>query len=239
MGTIVAVEFVTRRIAPLQDHRRSIWVHRAGDDIRLHASELNADAREEVIRAFFSSASIPMIPRGALPIYSLGARETSRGMAGILKFNAWGPFLADGVVPSPPPSAPSASSEQDSVARGAGPEASGDHDDGAEFGERVTRGGRSESTVVLSDSSEDDEVAMPDQPTGGDAAASSSQDLEEEERLARLEAERRSKLNTERASRWPEARTPRGKGPAGESSAPPSPTLALPRKRGWVECDAS
>jgi hypothetical protein len=27
MGTMVGVEFVTRRIAPLQDHRRSIWVH--------------------------------------------------------------------------------------------------------------------------------------------------------------------------------------------------------------------
>jgi hypothetical protein len=50
-------------------------------------------------------------------------------MAGILKFNAWGPFLADGVVPGPLPSAPVASSEQDSAARGAGPSASGDLDD--------------------------------------------------------------------------------------------------------------
>jgi hypothetical protein len=86
-------------------------VHRAGDDIRLHVSELNADAREEVIRAFFSSASIPMILRGALPIYSLGSRETSRVTAGILKFNAWGPFLADGVMPGPLPSALAASSK--------------------------------------------------------------------------------------------------------------------------------
>jgi hypothetical protein len=60
----------------------------AGDDLRLHVSELNADAREEVIRAFFSSAAIPAIPRNALPIYNLGARETSRITAGILKFNA-------------------------------------------------------------------------------------------------------------------------------------------------------
>jgi hypothetical protein len=44
--------------------------------------------------------------------------------------------------------------------------------------------------VVLSDSF-DDEFALPDQPTGGDAEASSSRDLEEEGRLARLEAERR------------------------------------------------
>jgi hypothetical protein len=36
-----------------------------------------------------------------LPIYNLGARETSRVMVGILKFNAWGPFLADGVMPVP------------------------------------------------------------------------------------------------------------------------------------------
>jgi hypothetical protein len=27
-GTMVGVEFVTRRIAPLQDHRRNIWGHR-------------------------------------------------------------------------------------------------------------------------------------------------------------------------------------------------------------------
>jgi hypothetical protein len=135
-GTMVGVEFVTRRIAPLQDHGREIWRHRAGDNLRLHVSELNADAREEVIRAFFFSAVIPAIARNALPIYSLGARETSRVTAGVLKFNAWGPFLADDIVPGPLPSAPAASSEQDLVARGVGPTASGDlDDDDAESGE--------------------------------------------------------------------------------------------------------
>jgi hypothetical protein len=87
-GTIIGVEFVTRRIAPLQDHRQNIWMHRVGDDLRLHVSELNADAQEEVIRDFFSSAAAPAILRAALPIYSLGARETSRVTARILKFNA-------------------------------------------------------------------------------------------------------------------------------------------------------
>jgi hypothetical protein len=101
-GTMVGVEFITRRIAPLQDHRQEIWRQRNGDDFRLHVSELNADTREEVIIAFFSSATIPAIPRTALPIYNLGARETSRVTAGILKFNAWGLLLADGVVPGPP-----------------------------------------------------------------------------------------------------------------------------------------
>jgi hypothetical protein len=110
-GTMVGGEFVTRCIAPLQDHRRSTWVHRARADLRLHVSELNDDAQEEVIRPFFSSASILTIPHGALPIYSLGARETSRVMAGILKFNAWGPFLADGVTPGLLRSAPAARSE--------------------------------------------------------------------------------------------------------------------------------
>jgi hypothetical protein len=236
---MVGVEFVTRRIAPLQDHRREIWRHRAGDDLRLHVSELNADAREEVVRAFFSSAAVPAIPRTALPIYNLGARETSRVTAGILKFNAWGPLLADGVVPGPLSSAPAASSEQDSAARGAGPMASGDLDnDDAKSGEWLARRRRSESTVVLSDSS-DDESALPNQPIGGDADVSSSRDLEEEERQARLEAERRSKFNDKRASRQPEARAPHGKKPAGESSTPPPSPSALPGKRGWVERDAS
>jgi hypothetical protein len=108
---MVGVEFVTRRIAPLQDHRWEIWRHRAGDDLRLHISELNADAREEVIRAFFSSTAVPAIPRTALPIYNLGARETSRVTTGILKFKSWGLFLANGVVPDPLPSASAASSE--------------------------------------------------------------------------------------------------------------------------------
>jgi hypothetical protein len=238
-GTMVGVEFVTRRIAFLQDHRREIWRHRAGDDLRLHVSELNADAREEVIRAFFSSAAIPAIPRTALPIYNLGARETSRVTAGILKFNAWGPFLADGVMLSPLPSAPAGSSEQDSAARGAGPTASGDlDDDDAESGERLARRRRPEGTVVLSDSF-DDGSALPDQPTGGNVDASSSRDLEKEGRQARLEAERRSKFNDERASRRPEAEASHGKKPAGESSAPPPPPSALPGKRGWVERDAS
>jgi hypothetical protein len=117
--------------------------------------------------------------------------------------------------------------------------ASGDLDDnGAESGERLARQRRSESTVVLSDSS-DDETALLDQPTGGAANASSSRDLEEEGCLDRLEAERRSKFNDERASRRPEARASHGKKPAGESSAPPPPTSALPGKRGWVERDAS
>jgi hypothetical protein len=170
---MVGVEFVTRRIAPLQDHRREIWRHRSGDDLRLHVSELNADAREEVIRAFFSSAAIPAIPRNALPIYSLGARETSRITAGVLKFNSWGPFLADGVMPGPLPSAPAASSEQDSAARGAGPSASGDlDDDNTEFGEQLVRWRRPEGTVVLSDSSDNDS-SSPDQPTGEDVDASS------------------------------------------------------------------
>jgi hypothetical protein len=232
------VEFVTRRIAPLQDHRREIWRHRAGDDLRLHVSELNADAREEVIRAFFSSAAVPAIPRTALPIYNLGARETSRVTAGILKFNAWGPLLADGVMPGPLPSALAASSEQDSAARGAGPMASGDLDDDAESAERLACRRRPEGTVVLSDSS-DDNSALPDQPTGGDVDASSPQDLEEERRQACLEAERRSKFNDERASRRPEAGASHGKKPTGESSTPPPPPSSLPGKRGWVERNAS
>jgi hypothetical protein len=238
-GTMVGVEFITRRIAPLQDHRREIWRRRAGDDLRLHISELNADAREEVIRAFFSSAAIPAIPHTALPIYDLGTQETSRVTVGLLKFNAWAPFLADGVVPGPLLSAPAASSEQDSMARGAGPSASGDlDDDGAKSGEWLARRRRPEGTVVLSDSS-DGESAQPDQPTEGDADASSARGLEEEERHARQEAERHSKFNDERASQRPEAGTSHSKKPAGEPSAPPPPASALPTKRGWVERDAS
>jgi hypothetical protein len=102
----------------------------------------------------------------------------------------------------------------------------------------VARRRHSESTEVLSDSS-DDESALPDQPTGGDADASSLRDLEEEGCLARLEAERRSKFNDERTSRWPKAGASHGKNPAGESSVPPLPISALPSKRGWVERDAS
>jgi hypothetical protein len=93
--------------------------------------------------------------------------------------------------------------------------------------------------MVLSDYSDNNEAASADQPIGGDATASSSRDLEEEERLARLEAEHGSKFNAERASRRPEAEIPHGKGPDGESSAPPPPASALPGKRGWVERDAS
>jgi hypothetical protein len=171
---MVGVEFITRCIASLQDHRREIWRHRTRDNLRLHVSKLNADTREEVIRAFFSSAAIPAIPRNALPIYNLGARETSRITAGILQFNAWGPFLADGIMPGPLPSAPAASSEQDLAARGMGPMASGDaDDDDAESGERLVRRRHPEGTVVLSDSSNDGS-ALPDQPTDGDVDASSS-----------------------------------------------------------------
>jgi hypothetical protein len=81
----------------------------------------------------------------------------------------------DGITPGPLLSAPTASSEHDSAVRGAGPEASKDlDDDGAESSERVARQRCSESTVVLLDSSNDDESALPDQPTVGDADVSSS-----------------------------------------------------------------
>jgi hypothetical protein len=93
---------------------------------------------------------------------------------------------------------------------------------------------------VLSDSSdEEDEAAVADQPLGGDATPSSSRDLEEEERQARLEAERRSKFNAERSSLRPGPMVPHDKGPAGETLAPPPQASAIPNKRGWVECDAS
>jgi hypothetical protein len=113
--------------------------------------------------------------------------------------------------------------------------ASGHLDDNdAESGEWLVRRRRPEGTVVLSDSSDDGFS-----PTGGDIDASSSRDLEEEGRQARLEAERRSKFNDERASRRPKAEASYGKKPAGESSAPPSASSVLPSKRGWVERDAS
>jgi hypothetical protein len=117
-------------------------------------------------------------------------------------------------MPGPPPSAPIASSEQDSAARGAGPKASGDpDDDDVDFGERATRRGRSQNSVVLSNSSSfDDDAAMADQPTREDANAASSRDLEEEEWQARLEAECRSNLNAEHASRRPETEAPMARG---------------------------
>jgi hypothetical protein len=237
---MVGVEFVTRRIAPLQDHRRPIWAHQGDDDICLHASELDADTRGEVIRAFFSTAHILTISRAAPPLYPLGSRDSSRATAGVPRFNTWGPFLAGGVTLSPPPSALVANSEQDSLAREASPEASRDLNDDIDLGEEATRRGRSQSTVVLSDSSdEEDKASMAEQPSGGDATASSSLDLEEEEHRIRLEAERLSKFNAEHASRHPEAEAPHGKGPAGETLAPPPPAFALPGKRGWVDSDAS
>jgi hypothetical protein len=68
---------------------------------------------------------------------------------------------------------------------------------------------------------------------------SSLPDLEEEGRQARLEAERCSKFNDERASRRPKAEASRGKKPAGEPSTPPPKPSTLLGKRGWVEHDTS
>jgi hypothetical protein len=114
------------------------------------------------------------------------------------------------------------------VVRGACPEASGDpDDDDVDFGERVTHRGRSQSTVVLSDSSSDnDDATTANQPTRGDANVASSRDREEEEWRGRLEDERRSNLNTERASWRPEMEARHSKGPAGETLAPSPPASA-------------
>jgi hypothetical protein len=102
-------------------------------------------------------------------------------MAGVPIFNAWGPFLVDGVMPGPSPSALAANSEQDSSVREAGPKASRDLDDDVDLGKEATRCGRSQSVVVLSDcSNEEDKAATADEPSGRDVAASSSRELEEE-----------------------------------------------------------
>jgi hypothetical protein len=44
--------------------------------------------RRSPFRRTFFSAAVPAIPCTALPIYNLGAWETSRVTAGFLKFNA-------------------------------------------------------------------------------------------------------------------------------------------------------
>jgi hypothetical protein len=237
---MMGVEFVTKRIAPLQNHHRPIWAHQDGDDIRLHASELNADAHGEVIRAFFSTTHIPSIPRAARPLYCLGSQDSSRATAGLPEFNASGPFLVDGVTPGPSPSALAANSEQGSSVREADPGASGDLGDDDDSGEEATHRGCSQSTVVLSDSSEEeDEATAVNQLSRGDATASSSRGLEEEEeRQARVEAERRSKANAKQSSLRQGSTAAHSKEPVGETSAPPPQTSSIPSKRGWVECDA-
>jgi hypothetical protein len=89
-----------------------------------------------VIRAFFSTMHIPSIPRAAQALYRLGSWDSTHATAGIPEFNAWGPFLADGVTLGPPPSALAVNSEQDSSAKEVGPEASGDLDDNIDSGRR-------------------------------------------------------------------------------------------------------
>jgi hypothetical protein len=94
--------------------------------------------------------------------------------------------------------------------------------------------------MVLSDpSDEDDESVMATEPSARDAAVTSTRDLEEEERLTCLDAERRSKHNAEQSSRCHSPIVRRGVGPMGETSAPAPITSTNPSKRGWVESDAS
>jgi hypothetical protein len=169
-----------------------------------------------VIRAFFSTTHIPSIPRAARPLYCLGSQDSSRATAGLPEFNASGPFLVDGVTPGPSPSALAANSEQGSSVREADPGASGDLGDDDDSGEEATHRGCSQSTVVLSDSSEEeDEATAVNQLSRGDATASSSRGLEEEEeRQARVEAERRSGKARRRPtarSRWARPRRRRPK----------------------------
>jgi hypothetical protein len=133
-----------------------------------------------VVRAF-SITHIPSIPRTTCPLYRLGSRESNRASVGLPEFNDWGPYLADGVTPGRPLSALAAYSEQDSSVWKAGPRTSGDLDNDDDLGEEATRRGRSQRTVVLSNSSnEEDKAAAANQPSVGDAATSSSRDLEEE-----------------------------------------------------------
>jgi hypothetical protein len=91
-------------------------------------------------------------------------------------------------------------------------------------------GSHPRGTVVLSDSSDEDDESV---------AVTSTRDLEEEERIERLEAGRRSKHNVKRSSRHRSPGVHHGKEPMGETSALAPITSAIPSKRGCVECNAS
>jgi hypothetical protein len=92
-------------------------------------------------------------------------------------------------------------------------------------------GSHPRGTVVLSDSSDEDDESV---------AVTSTRDLEEEEeRIERLEAGHRSKHNVKRSSRHRSPGVHHGKEPMGETSTLAPITSAIPSKRGCVECDAS
>jgi hypothetical protein len=121
------------------------------------------------------------------------------------------------------------------LAREAGPRTSRDLDDNDDLGKEATHRGCSQSIVVLSNSSdEEDEAVVANQPAVGDAAASSSWDLEEGERQDRLEAERCSKFNAKRSILRQDSAVPHGKEPVGETSTPPPQVSSIPSKRGWI-----
>jgi hypothetical protein len=105
----------------------------------LHAGELPSEALGEVVRVFFSNMEIPPLSRVTCLIYCMKNEEASLITAGLSKFNKWGAFMDDRVVPRPQPSTLATESEQDSSVREPNPSPFEDLDDNNKDSEGGTK----------------------------------------------------------------------------------------------------
>jgi hypothetical protein len=118
--------------------------------MQLHARELPTEARNEVVRDYFSTLNTPSIPHTTRPLYHMRPEEAHLVTNDLPDFNEWGSFLVNGVVPVPCPRTLAAKSEQYSSARELNPGPSKDFNADKDSGELVGSGSHCQSTVVLS-----------------------------------------------------------------------------------------
>jgi hypothetical protein len=173
-GVMVAKEFVRRRIAPPQDHRRKMWTFTGdGDKMMLHPTGLLVPTIDEAMKTLFAEVGVPDLTFAVAPLYRLQAREDI--LAAMPRFDQWGlrPMGQEGERENPL-----------LPVLGSGPEEEAEEFEDADAGEAESSRTRQELSIQAISS--DDEDAVTDFIVAPSRRASAG--AEEEDAEARDEA---------------------------------------------------
>jgi hypothetical protein len=96
-GQMVALEFIRRRIAPLQAHSQPMWLYAgARDRMRLHEASITKDEARNIIHTLFTSPNIPKpASDSAEPLYFFEEGSVLQFVEGMPQFGPRG-LLVDG-----------------------------------------------------------------------------------------------------------------------------------------------
>ena len=91
-GRMVAMDFVARRIAPLQWHSEPMWTYSGPDDrMRLSADDLTPSELKQIMKVLFATESVsPPSDDDALPLFTFLDENVREARELLPLFDEWG-----------------------------------------------------------------------------------------------------------------------------------------------------